>query len=97
MRMEQWKCLTLAYLRPRIFGSNDSRLIIPSWLYSGAALHRLLEFAAANSEFSHIPLIPVISVFLMVMRRHHIFADSNPYPSAGGVIVGVGILLFGKE
>jgi len=58
-----------------------------------APLQQLVKFAG-NSEYSYIPLIPAISAFLIVMRRHHIFADSNPYPSAGGVIVGVGILLF---
>jgi len=79
-------------------GRNVSYGFIASMLASlvvfWAPLHRLLEFAATNSEFSYIPLIPAISTFLIVMRRHRIFGDSNPNPSAGGVIVGVGIPLF---
>jgi exosortase len=85
-------------IRASLPGRNLSYGFIASMLASlvvfWAPLHRLLEFAAANSEFSYIPLIPAISAFLIVMRRQRIFADSNPYPSAGGVIVGVGILLF---
>jgi exosortase len=56
-------------------------------------LHRLVEFAR-NSEFSYIPLIPAISVFLIVMRRRAIFRQSRPHAAAGAVILVSGILLF---
>ena len=84
--------------RASLTGRNVSCGFVASMLASlvifWAPLHRLLEFATTNSEFSYIPLIPAISAFLIVMRRHRIFGDSNPNPSAGGMIVGVGILLF---
>lgn len=85
-------------IRASLSGRNVSYGFMASMIASlvvlWAPLHRLLEFAATNSEFSYIPLIPAISAFLIVMRRHRIFGDSNPNPSAGGVMVGVGILLF---
>jgi exosortase len=58
-----------------------------------APLHEILAFAA-NSEFSYIPLIPIIAVFLVAIRRHSIFADSRPSPVAGGLIALAGILLW---
>lgn len=55
-------------------------------------LHRILSFAA-HSEFSYIPLIPVITVFLIAIRHRRIFADSQPSPVFGGLTVFAGILL----
>lgn len=57
------------------------------------SLHRLFDFAG-NSEYSYIPIIPAISVFLIVMRRCSIFKDSQPNVGLGSVIVASGILLF---
>ena len=57
-----------------------------------APLHRIFVFAA-HSEFSYIPLIPVITAFLIAIRSRSIFADSQPSPFVGGFTVITGILL----
>jgi exosortase len=57
-----------------------------------APLHRLFVFAA-HSEYSYIPLIPVITAFLIAIRSRGIFADSQPAPVVGGLTVITGILL----
>lgn len=57
-----------------------------------APLHRMLVFAA-HSEFSYIPLIPVITAFLIAIRSRRIFAESQPSPVFGGLTALTGILL----
>lgn len=57
-----------------------------------APLHRLFVYAA-HSEFSYIPLIPIITAFLIAIRSRRIFAESQPSPVVGGVTVIMGILL----
>lgn len=55
-------------------------------------VQRTLAFAA-HSEFSYIPLIPVISAFLIAIRRRGIFRDSEPCPTYGCLSALTGILL----
>ena len=77
-------------LRHRSYLFLASIALIVSLLW--APLHRLFVFAA-HSEFSYIPLIPVISGFLIAIRSRGIFADSLPSPVVGGLTVITGILL----
>jgi exosortase len=58
-----------------------------------APLRSLFEFAS-TSEFSYIPLIPLISAFLIVFRRARIFAHSKPSPKLGGLFIGAGVVVF---
>jgi exosortase len=64
--------------------------VLTSLLVFWAPLHRVLHFAG-NSEFSYIPLIPAISGFLILSRRHSIFREAKPSPLLGSVVVGIGV------
>ncbi len=75
-------------LRSYIFCACIVLTIIVFW----ALLHRILLFAA-TSEFSYIPLVPGITAFLIAIRRHGIFARSEPSPVIGGVMTVAGIIL----
>jgi len=57
-----------------------------------APLREILAFAG-KSEFSYIPLIPVITAFLLAVRWRDIFADSRPSPVLGGLLAITGMLL----
>ena len=74
--------------RSYLFLASIALIVVLLW----APLHRLFVFAA-HSEFSYIPLIPIISAFLIAIRSRRIFADSQPSPVVGGVTVIAGILL----
>ena len=80
----------LSSLRQRSYLFFASAALIVGVLW--APVHRLLVFAA-HSEFSYIPLIPVITAFLIAIRRRGVFADSQPSLVIGGLIVITGILL----
>jgi exosortase len=64
--------------------------VFTSLLVFWAPLHRLLQFAG-NSEFSYIPLIPGISVFLLLTRRRPVFREAKPSPFPGCVVVVIGV------
>lgn len=81
---EVWSLRYRSYL----FLASISLIVTLLW----APLHRLFVFAA-HSEFSYIPLIPVITAFLIAIRSRGIFADSQPSPTVGGLTVIAGILL----
>jgi len=58
-----------------------------------AAVFELAKFSD-HSEYSYIPLIPLISGFLIFLRRKSIFARAEPSPWLGSWIVAVGLLLW---
>jgi exosortase len=67
--------------------------IVLAGMFFWSPLRRILAFAATSGEFSYIPLIPVITAFLIAIRRLGIFADSQPSPAFGGLIAITGIVL----
>jgi exosortase len=66
--------------------------MLTSLIVFWAPLQELVKFSA-TSEYSYIPLIPLISAFLILMRRHSIFRDADHSPKIGGYIVAGGISL----
>jgi exosortase len=72
-----------------LFIASIAGTIVLFW----APLRSLFEFAS-TSEFSYIPLIPLISAFLIGFRRARIFAHSKPSPKLGGVLIGAGLVIF---
>jgi exosortase len=86
-------------------GVNGTRdFLIPEGRYVFAAivlltltvfwspLQELLAFAR-HSEFSFIPVVPVISAFLVIARRRQVLAGSKPCPVLGALIIVLGIIL----
>ena len=51
----------------------------------------LLRFSFSHDEYSHILLIPIVSLFLVYWQRRTIFTDveSSPLPGAAGVALGL--------
>lgn len=68
-------------------------LMLISLLLFWLPLHSLLQFAD-HSEFSYIPLVPLISAYLILIRRHYVLSSGKPYPVTGSVIVLLGLVLF---
>jgi len=48
-----------------------------------------------NETYSHIALIPVVSLFLLATRRHAMLAAAKPRPSVGCAVGAAGLLLYG--
>ena len=59
-----------------------------------AALLQLTRFSNHSSEYSYIPLIPLISAFLIFVRRESIFERTKPSRWLGSCILAGGILLW---
>jgi exosortase len=59
------------------------------------SLTRLVEFSLEYEHYSHIVVIPLISGWLLVIRRTSIFADVRTHWSAGLALIVAGTLLFG--
>lgn len=57
------------------------------------ALFQLAKFSD-HSEYSYIPLIPLISGYMIFVRRKSIFARAEPSLWLGGSIVAAGLLLW---
>jgi exosortase len=57
------------------------------------ALLQLVKFSA-HSDYSYIPLIPLISAFLILSRRGSIFENVESSPWVGGCILTGGMLLW---
>ncbi|MCU0558683.1 MAG: archaeosortase/exosortase family protein [Desulfobacterales bacterium] len=51
----------------------------------------LARFASGNETYSHIPLIPLVSLFLLALQRKVIFAQCAPAPALGGAVCAVGL------
>ena len=71
--------------------------LLMSLIVFRVALLQLARFSA-HSEYSYIPLIPLISAFLIFVLRESIFEKAEPSPWLGSCIVAGGMLLwFVKE
>lgn len=57
-----------------------------------APLRSLVKFSG-NSEYSYIPLMPLISAFVILMRKDNIFRNAKASPGIGSSIVGGSLLL----
>lgn len=57
----------------------------------------LMEVAALTGKselYSHIPLIPVVSIYFLFMIRKRVFADASWSPAPGAILLGAGLLCF---
>ena len=70
--------------------------LLMSLIVFKAALLQLAKFSD-HSEYSYIPLIPLISGFLIFVRRKSIFARAEPSLWLGSSIVAAGLLLWFVE
>lgn len=55
----------------------------------------LLELASQNETYSHIPLIPVVSLVLLATRRKSIFIGADPRPIMGFIVCAGGLIFHG--
>ncbi len=62
-----------------------------SAMFAGA-LHRLITSADRGDYYSHIPLIPLVSAYLMYSERKKIFRDPQYSLVPGILLVLAGIL-----
>jgi len=67
--------------------------LLMSLILFKAALLQLAKFSD-HSEYSYIPLIPLISGFLIFVRRKSVFAKAEPSPWLGSSIVAAALLLW---
>ena len=73
-------------------------MLLLSLVVFRVALSQLAKFSSANAEYSYIPLIPLISTFLILVRRESIFERTKPSLLLGSCIVAGGMLLwFSKD
>ena len=55
----------------------------------------LVKLVFENETYSHISLIPLVSLFLMVIQRKSIFAEAGGKPAAGFAVCAGGLALYG--
>jgi exosortase len=55
----------------------------------------LAKLVLKNETYSHIPLIPLVSLFLLAVQRKSIFAQTGRRPAAGLAVCGAGLALYG--
>jgi exosortase len=55
----------------------------------------LAKLVFENETYSHMPLIPLVSIFLLVIQRKTIFADVARKPAAGFAVCAAGLVLYG--
>jgi exosortase len=77
-----------------------NHLIYIICLFAGCVVYYLplsaLAALSLHSElYSHISLIPAVSLFFMWTRRRGIFAETRPRISAGGMVVAAGLVVYG--
>jgi exosortase len=58
-----------------------------------APLRSLMQMALDSDTYSHILIVPIISIFLLWMERERIFRNEGRNRAGAGVLFGVGILL----
>jgi exosortase len=63
-------------------------------IFSYSSLKELVGLSLQNKNYSHIPLIPVISGCFLYMRRKKIFSDLNYSYGIGIVMIIIGSLLY---
>ena len=69
-------------------------------LLLGAAIYffpigALAKLVFENDTYSHITLIPLVSLFLLVIQRKSIFAETARKPAAGFAVCAGGLVLYG--
>ena len=55
----------------------------------------LVKLVFENETYSHISLIPLVSLFLLVIQRKSIFAEAGRKPAAGFAVCAGGLALYG--
>lgn len=55
----------------------------------------LAKLIFENETYSHISLIPLVSLFLLAIQRKRIFAEIAPSPVAGLAVCSVGLVAYG--
>ena len=68
--------------------------LILSLLAFGGSLGGLVRLAAQDDRYSHVLLIPVITVCLVYLRRRRIFASPRFCPSKSAPLLVIGIALY---
>lgn len=51
----------------------------------------LAKFVFINETYSHIPLIPLVSLFLLALQRKSICVQAAPLPAVGGALCAAGL------
>ena len=77
-----------------------SHLVFAGLLLLGAAVYffpigALAKLVFKNETYSHISLIPLVSLFLLVIQRKSIFAGASRKPAAGCAVCAAGLVLYG--
>src|ERR1700722_4802325 len=67
---------------------------ILSLLAFGGSLGGLVRLAAQDDRYSHVLLIPVITMSLVYLRRRRIFASPRFCPSKSAPLLVIGIALY---
>lgn len=70
-------------------------LIVAAGLMFYGPFRDLLRSTVAKEYYSHIVLIPFVSLYLLFVRRREIFADIDYAFVSGGTVAGLGLLLYG--
>jgi exosortase C (VPDSG-CTERM-specific) len=61
----------------------------------GLPLFRMLRFAVGNDLYSYIPLIPVVSLYLIRTKKSASLPDSKPLKALGALLFAVGLVVMG--
>ena len=77
-----------------------SHVCFAGLLLLGAAIYffpigALAKLVFENETYSHITLIPLVSLFLLVIQRKSIFAETARKPAAGFAVCAGGLVLYG--
>jgi len=67
-------------------------LSLCAWFWP--VLENLFSFALVDENFSHVLLIPWVSLYLLAQRRHPILVSREWSPILGGLMMGVGALCY---
>jgi exosortase len=69
-------------------------ILITSAILYGRVLSRLVTYAFSDESYSHIVLIPLISLFLLYTERKKIFSETSSSISAGAGLIVSAVLGF---
>jgi exosortase len=77
-----------------------SHLCFTGLLLLGAVVYfspisALAKLVFENETYSHMPLIPLVSLFLLVIQRKIVFAEAARKPAAGLAVGAGGLVLYG--
>ena len=86
--------LCRTFRRTHIYSYAFFVTLLISLIVFKTALLQLARFSDQSSEYSYIPLIPLISAFLISVRRKIIFERAEPSRRLGICIVAVGMVLW---